>query len=121
MGHWCRICKKVLPNEKFSAKGHKTHICKKCSCLPFEQRTAIEQKDEIFGYLTQTNISQKNLVRLKELSLSTNNKVCKLARVALEVGCVKPYKRVRLKFLAAKHRDLLEKLEATGLIFAHRY
>jgi hypothetical protein len=91
------------------------------STLPFEQRSAIEQKDEIFGYLTQTNISQKNLVRLKELSLSTNNKVSKLASLVLEVGHVKPHKRRRLKFLAAKHRDLLEKLEATGLIFAHHY
>jgi hypothetical protein len=30
MGHWCWVCERVLPNEKFSGKGYKKHICKKC-------------------------------------------------------------------------------------------
>ena len=31
MGHFCRICGRTRPNEKFSGKGHKKHICKNCS------------------------------------------------------------------------------------------
>lgn len=121
MGHWCRICGRNLPNEKFSAKGHKMYICKKCFSLPVEKRTEIEQKDEIFGYPRQSNISKKNLTRLTELSLSSNREVSKLASIVLEVGRIKPHKRRRLKFLAVKRRDLLKELEETGLIFAHHY
>ena len=29
-GHFCKVCRKILPNEKFSGKGHAAHICKKC-------------------------------------------------------------------------------------------
>ncbi|WP_262393179.1 hypothetical protein [Sporolactobacillus inulinus] len=31
MGHYCRICGRTRPNEKFSGKGHRNHICKDCS------------------------------------------------------------------------------------------
>ena len=119
MGHWCRICHRILPNEKFSGKGHKVHICKKCAGLPKEKRDAIEQTDEIYGFLQQSNISKKNISRLKTLSTSSNEQTAELAKIVLEVARVKPHKRRRLKFLAKEHRDLLRKLDETGLIFAH--
>ena len=119
MGHWCKICDRMLPNEKFSGKGHKSHICKKCARLPKEKREAIMQVDEIFGYLKQSNISQKNLIRLKKLCSSSNKKVAELASVVLEVGRVKPHKRGRLKYLAREHENLLRKLDEADLIIAH--
>jgi hypothetical protein len=63
MGHWCRICGRILANEDIAAK----------------------------------------------------------ARLILEIGLICPYKRRRLKVLARTRRDLIEKLEETGLIFAHHY
>ena len=42
-----------------------------------------------------------------------------LAGLVLEVAKVKPYKKRRLTALARERRDLLEKLETTGLILAH--
>lgn len=30
-GHYCKVCGNILPNEKFSGKGHAKNICKKCS------------------------------------------------------------------------------------------
>ena len=30
-GHYCRICGQYKANEKFSGRGHATHICKACS------------------------------------------------------------------------------------------
>jgi hypothetical protein len=80
---------------------------------------AIEQEDELFGYLKQSNISTKNIHRLKSLSASTNPRIAELAGIVLQVAEVKPHKRRRLKVLAREHRDLLEDLERTGLIFAH--
>ncbi|WP_226036792.1 hypothetical protein [Aquibacillus saliphilus] len=29
-GHYCRQCGRTRPNEKFSGKGHRQHICKDC-------------------------------------------------------------------------------------------
>jgi len=30
-GHYCRICGQHKANEKFSGRGHATHICKACA------------------------------------------------------------------------------------------
>lgn len=89
--------------------------------MPKDQRDEREQSDEIFGFLRQSHISDRNLARLRKLAESPNSKIAELARVALDVALVKPHKRRRLKFLARERRDLLEKLEQTGLILAHHW
>jgi hypothetical protein len=61
MGHWCRICGRILANERFSGKGHRNHICKKCSQRPKEEIELIDNDDELFGYLKQSHISEKNI------------------------------------------------------------
>ena len=38
-GHYCKVCGEYKANEKFSGKGHTTHICKTCSSLPPEKRS----------------------------------------------------------------------------------
>lgn len=120
-GHYCRICGKTRPNEKFSGKGHRNHICKECSRKPKTERDEIGQTEEIFSFMNQSHISKKNVERLTVLADSENEKVSELANIVLEVARVKPYKKRRLKMLARERRDLLEKLDETGLIFAHRY
>jgi hypothetical protein len=119
MGYWCRICDRNRANEKFSAKGHKNHICKDCAKKPKEEIEIIDQEQEIFRYLKQSNISAKNLSRLEQLTKSPNQRIAELAAIVLAVGRIKPYKRQRLKFLARGHRELLRKLDETGLIMAH--
>ena len=89
--------------------------------MPRDKRNAIEQGDEIFRYMKQSHISEKNISRLGTLAASENPKVAELATIVLEVAKVKPHKRRRLKVLARERRDLLEKLEQTGLIYAHHY
>ena len=89
--------------------------------MPKEDREAIEQKDEIFGFLRQSHISEKNVSRLKTLSQSQNPRIAELASIVLEVASVKPYKKRRLKILARERRDLLAKLDETGLILAHHW
>ena len=95
MGHWCRICGRNRPNEKFSGKGHKQHICKECSKRPKNEIDEIDQKEEIFGFLKQTNISKKNIARLGVLRESTNKDISELALIVLEVAKVKSHKRRR--------------------------
>ena len=120
MGHYCRICGRSRPNEKFSGKGHKIHVCKECARKPKDERDAIEHEYEIFRFLKQSHISKKNISRLQTLSKSNNPKIAELADIVLEVGQITPYKKRRLKILAQKRRDLLQKLDDTGLILAHR-
>ena len=121
MGHWCRICGANKPNERFSGKGHKSHICKQCVSKPKGEIDEVDQKEEIFGYLKQSHISAKNIGRLNNLSASKNADIAKLARIVLEVAKVNPYKKRRLKVLARERRDLLEQLKETDLIYAHHY
>jgi ribosome-binding protein aMBF1 (putative translation factor) len=71
-GHYCRICGSLKPNEAFSGKGHRVHVCEKCARLPKEKREEIERTDEIFNYLRQSHISDKNVSRLRKLAKSPN-------------------------------------------------
>jgi len=121
MGHYCRICKRERPNEQFSGKGHRIHVCKRCRAKPETERRAIEDQDDIFRFLQQSHISEKNVIRLRQMEKSDNPQVASLAGIVLEVARLKPYKTRRLKFLARKQPELLRKLEATGLIFAHTW
>jgi hypothetical protein len=121
MGHYCRICGRKRPNEQFSGKGHRIHVCKHCQRLPRSQRRAIEDRDDIFGFLQQSHISKKNLARLEQLAKSEELRVARLAAIVLEVARVTPYKRRRLKILARNHRDLLRKLGETGLVFEYTW
>lgn len=118
-GHYCRICGSLRPNEAFSGKGHRIHICKKCARLPKEKREEIEYEDEIINYVRQSHISDKNVLRLRKLAVSPNERIAELAGIVLEIADIKPYKKKRLKELARKRQDLLQKLKETGLILAH--
>ena len=86
MGHYCRICGCERPNEQFSGKGHKIHACKRCQAQPKTERRAIEDQDDIFGFLKQSHISEKNLIRLGQMEKSDNPQVASLAEIVLEVA-----------------------------------
>lgn len=87
--------------------------------MPKEEKEAIILEEEIYNYLRQSNISQRNISRLKQLTDSSDSKISELANIVLEVAQIKPHKKRRLKILARERRDLLQKLEETGLIYAH--
>jgi hypothetical protein len=57
--------------------------------------------------------------RLRRLAVSLDEDVAELAGIVLEVAQITPHKKRRLKELARKNRDLLHKLDETGLILAH--
>ena len=67
MGHYCRICGRQRPNEQFSGKGHRIHVCKRCQAKPKSERRTIENMDEITGFMRQSHISEKNVVRLEQM------------------------------------------------------
>ena len=56
---------------------------------------------------------------LLALGADLDPNVAELAAMVLDVARVKPYKRRRLKVRATQRKDLLAKLEQSGLILAH--
>jgi hypothetical protein len=71
-------------------------VCKWCRAKPKTERRAIEDQDDIFR----------------------GRQSCQDCPGS---GPAKALQNRRLKFLAQKHPELLRKLEATGLIFAHTW
>jgi len=110
MGHYCRICGRVRPNEAFSGRGHRDHVCKKCQRLPKERRDYVERMGELYRFPEQSHISAKNVARLAQLCQHANPKVQELARLIADVAQVKPYKRRRLKFIRQKHAELFARM-----------
>jgi len=121
MGHYCRICGRQRPNEHFSGLGHRIHVCKRCKAMPKGERQVIENMDDIFRFMRQSHISEKNVARLEQMVKSENSQVAGLAAIVLKVAQVKPYRTRRLKFLAQRHPELVQELEDAGLVLAHSW
>ena len=110
MGHYCRICERERPNEAFNGRGHRIHVCKQCQRMPHAQRQKIEHLDEIISFLSQSNISAKNIQRLEALERSGESEVRDWAAVILEVARRYPRKRRRYVRMAREQPQLLGRL-----------
>ena len=77
--------------------------------MPREKRDRIEHLDELTDFLNQSNISARNIQRLKTLAAHPDSEVQRLATLVLDVARVHPYKRRRWRHLAARHRDLFHR------------
>ena len=118
MGHYCRICGRERPNEQFSGKGHRIHVCKRCKAIPKSKRQVIENLNDIFRFMRQSHISEKNVARLEQMVKSEDPQVANRAAIVLKVAKVKPYRTRRLKFLAQRHPELLQQLQDADLVLA---
>jgi hypothetical protein len=117
MGHYCRICGRERPNEQFSGKGHKTHVCKRCQGKPKTERRAIEDQNDVFGFLKQSHISEKNVIRLGQMAKSGNPQVASLAEIVLEVARIKPYKNQETQIPCAEASGTAAQVGGHGLGF----
>jgi hypothetical protein len=84
--------------------------------MPRTEIKAIQEADEVAGFLRQSHISTKNVRRLRTLAESENPRTPELAGVVLEVAHVGPYRRRRYRILSRERPDLIERLSQTGLI-----
>ena len=57
-------------------------------------------------------------MRLEKLAGSQNQEISELAKIVLDVARIKPHKHMILRFLARENRQLLSKLESSGLVMA---
>ena len=60
-GNYCKVCGSYKPNEQFSGKGHKQHICKKCMQLPMEERKRRMNSFSDDDDFIQHNLSMKRM------------------------------------------------------------
>jgi len=116
MGRFCILCARVRPNEAFGGKGERARICRWCRRLPRTKRDALKCGQEIVRILEQSHVSDKNLARLRALASAPDAFIANLAAVVLDVSVVTPYRRRRFRVLARQRRDLLKRMEESGLI-----
>jgi len=91
-------------------------VCADCRKLPMAEQQRRLAMDEILGFLEQSNISAKNIVRVKELVSIADPRFQVLRELILEIALVKPHKRRRWKFLREHRLDLLQRAVDAGLV-----
>ena len=86
MGRVCDICRRERPNESFGGgHGQRAHVCNKCMKMPKQQRKLLLAEMELFSFLAQTHISDRNFIRIRQLAESPNPDISLLATEMLEV------------------------------------
>ncbi len=82
-GHFCKVCRKILPNEKFSGKGHAAHICKKCTRKSKARKSEEIAIARIHSLLSHHNLSRDNRKMLENCTHNSSERVRLEARVML--------------------------------------
>ena len=88
-GHFCKVCENILPNEKFSGKGHAAHICKKCTTKQKARKSEEIAITRIHSVLSYHNLSRDNREMLEKYSRSGRERVRSEALAAL-AACARP-------------------------------
>lgn len=50
-GHYCKGCGTYKPNEKFSGKDHRQHLCKECKKRGITGEEDLYESDETFAFI----------------------------------------------------------------------
>ena len=82
-GHYCKVCGRILPNEKFSGKGHAAHVCKACTKKPQEKREEAIALNRISRVYRYGDLSRNNRGMLENYSRSPNERIREAATEAI--------------------------------------
>ena len=80
-GHYCKICGEYKANEKFSGKGHATHICKACSKLSAAEKAEAQTIIRLMNF----NMGRLNASEKKWLENRVHDRRPEVAELAKEV------------------------------------
>ena len=100
MGHYCYFCGESKPNEAFSGKGHRQHLCRDCRSIPAAERKEWELFGRMHDLMDQSRISKKNVTWLKSLLEHSNESVRAHAQLLLALAEVAPYRKKRYQRIA---------------------
>ena len=84
-GHYCRVCREYMANEKFSGKGHAAHICKNCMRLTPAERSERLILNKIYGMAAR----HLNESEIKWLRAKLNDKRPAVKEAAKEVHAIR--------------------------------
>lgn len=115
MPHFCWMCGRLQAHEKFSARGHRNHICRECQKLPAAEKEWRRALLHMEGMLAQSRISEKNVRCLRSLTSSPAADVAERALLLLEIARIHPGRRHRLRSLK-RHPDLWARMLRLGMI-----
>ena len=91
MGRVCDICGRERPHEAFGGgRGPRSHVCNRCIEMPKRKRQLVLAELELSAFLGQTNISDRNISRVRQLADSPNPQVSALASGMLDVLTTAP-------------------------------
>jgi len=82
-GHYCRICGEYKANEKFTGKGHASHICRKCQSLSQDERNTQAMITRIMNL--PYRLSKDQTEWLKKLRKDRRTEVSECAEEAYEM------------------------------------
>ena len=85
MGRVCDICGRERPNEAFGGgRGPRSHVCNRCMMMPKQRRQVILAELELSAFLGQTNISERNISRVRQVAQHPNPDVAALGTAMLD-------------------------------------
>jgi hypothetical protein len=117
-GHFCHYCGESKPNESFSGKGHRRHLCRECQSIPVAEREEMEILGRLFDLMEQSHISKKNVTWLQSLQLHQNELVRKEVELILHIAEVAPYRKKRYKRIQLFSTNLLRDCIEAGLLYS---
>ena len=109
------MCGRSRPDESFSGRGHRDHICRECQKLPAAEKDRRRALMHIGGMLDQSCISEKNVRYLRSLTSSPAADVAERAAVILEIARLQPGRRHRLQHLK-RHPELWARMLRLGIV-----
>jgi methylphosphotriester-DNA--protein-cysteine methyltransferase len=118
MGHYCYFCGESKPNEAFSGKGHRQHLCRDCRSIPAAERKEWELFGRMCDLMDQSRISKKNVAWLRSLLEHSNESIRENAQLILSVTEVAPYRKKRYQRIAQHSTKLLEACVDAALLYA---
>jgi hypothetical protein len=80
-GHYCKVRREILPNEKFTGKGHAAHICKTCARKPLDEQQEAVALNRICRAFRYSNLSRQDRLMLEKYA---HNKPERVRQVALD-------------------------------------
>lgn len=106
MGHFCHVCGRSRPNEKFSGQGHKKHVCKDCLKKPVGLQSESSALNRIYDLYHFSNLSKNNRQMLKSYLDDESEHVRTAAQAALDHFSHRRYHECHEISLYANDTDL---------------
>jgi len=101
-GHYCKVCNQILPNEKFTGRGHNAHICKKCTQKPVEQRSEEIILNRINRWHGNMSLPRENRRKLEKYSRSPRENIRLAALDALNISKTYSFYKRRKRSIKTK-------------------